>query len=90
MTEIKQSEIFTPIGFRKCAFGSEVCYKGPDGRYYRVSRFGDHYVAEYAQTEREAKTGLFFDVDSYGDSLPKSELLRLIQRDLRACSEKKS
>ncbi len=87
MTEIRHSEVFTPIGFRKCAFG-DGCYRGPDGRYYRISRFGDRYVTEYAQTLRDAQTGLFFDVASYSDALPKPELLRLMQRDLRSNSAK--
>ena len=84
---IKQYEFFKGLGFEKHDFeygdNKINCYKGIDGGFYRVDHFRNSYVIEYAENEEEAKLNRFEDVDLYNDSLPKDNIINLIQSDLR-------
>ncbi len=82
-----QKIIFSGLDFEECEFeyptGKRICYKGTDGGYYRIDHFGKLYVIEYAENEAEAKVNRFEDVETYNDTLPQDELVKLIQSDLK-------
>lgn len=85
---IDQDKFFDGLGFERCemeymAYGAYVCFKGPDGFFYRIDHFGHWYVIEVAESEDEAKVHAFEDADTYDDSLPEEELIAQIQSDLR-------
>ena len=84
---IKQSEFFEGLDFEEYQFtygnGKKECYKGIDGGFYRVDHFGKSYVIEFAENEKEAMLNRFEDVDLYDDSLPKENIINLIQSDLK-------
>lgn len=84
---IEQQSFFEGLDFEKTEFeygsGKRICYKGKDGGYYRVGHFNYSYVIEYAENEEAAKVNRFEDDDLYDDSLPREELIRMIQADLK-------
>ena len=85
---IDQDKYFDGLGFERCemeymVYGTYVCFKGPDGFYYRVDHFGNWYVIEVAENEAEARVHAFEDADTYDDSLSEEELITRIQSDLR-------
>lgn len=85
---INQDKFFANLGFERfemeyASFGKYVCFKGPDGFFYRVDHFGKSYVVEYAENEEEAKIHRFEDADLYDDSLPEEQLIAQIQSDLK-------
>lgn len=84
---IEQQYFFEGLDFEKYEFdygsGKRICYKGKDGCYYRVDYFGNSYVIEYAENEEDAKDNRFEDADLYDDSLPKNNLVKIIQTDLK-------
>ena len=83
----EQQKFFEGLNFEKCefeySFGTQSCYKGPDGGFYRIDHFGDSYVIEYAETEEDAKLNRFEDSDLYDDSLSEAQLIIDIQTDLK-------
>lgn len=82
MTKLKQKDVFDGLeGFEEKKFGGG-CYKGPDGQYYRVSHFSKSYVIESAESESEAKNGIFEDDDLFDDTLEKDVLLDNIRMAL--------
>ena len=84
---IEQQNFFNGLGFEECEFdyptGKRKCYKGEKGDYYRIDHFGNFYVIEYAENEKEAQLNQFEDCDLYDDSLPADELIKSIQADLK-------
>lgn len=84
---LEQNIFFKGLNFEECEFeyptGKRKCYKGSDGGYYRIDHFGSLYVIEYAENEDEAKSNQFEDADTYDDTLPKNELINMIQADLK-------
>lgn len=84
---INQDKFFEGLDFEKCEFeyefGKRECYKGSDGGYYRIDHFGSSYVIEYAENEDEAMLNCFEDADLYDDSIPETELIAMIQKDLK-------
>lgn len=85
---IDQDKFFEGLGFERyemeyMAYGIYVCFKGPDGFFYRIDHFGNWYVIEAAENEEKAKVHIFEDADIYDDSLTEEELIAQIQSDLR-------
>ena len=83
----EQHKIFEELGFIEYEFeyptGKRMCYKGPDGGYYRIDHFGKSYVIECAENEEDAKLNRFEDADLYADTFSRNELIVAIQADLR-------
>ena len=84
MEQIDQKKFFAGLGgFEKYEFeypcGKYVCYRGPDGFFYRIDRFGDWYVVEDAENEEEARVNRFEDTDLFDADLDEAELVRQIQ-----------
>lgn len=84
-----QDRIFAELGFEQYEFKYEyngfkgdVCYKGPDGAFYRIDHFSNVYVIEDAENEDEAKLNMFEDADLFDDSIPEDELIKQIQKTL--------
>ena len=84
---IEQQKFFEWLNFKKYEFeyktGKRVCYKGPDGVYYRVDHFANSYVIESAQNEIEAQNNCFEGDDLFDDSLNEREIIELIQIKLK-------
>lgn len=84
---IEQQKFFEGLNFEKYEFeyntGKRVCYKGPDGVYYRVDHFANSYVIESAQNEIEAQNNFFEDDDLFDDFLDEKEIIELIQTKLK-------
>lgn len=83
----EQKKFFGGLNFKECefqyAFGKQICYKGPDGSFYRIDHFGGLYVIEYAENEDEAILNRFEDADLYDDTIPEKQLIADIQADLK-------
>ncbi len=64
-----QEQVFDGLGFEEYEFetpdtGKFICYKGPDGCFYRIhTNSAGESVIEYADTEKEAQTNGFGDAD---------------------------
>ena len=84
---VKQENFFEGLGFERFEMhypcGDFVCYKGPNGYYYRVDHFSHFYTIECAENEHLALTNGFDDGDLYEENLPEEELVRKIREDLK-------
>ena len=85
---VDQDVFFEGTGFERHEFeymahGRLVCYKGPDGAYYRVDHLSGFYVMEDAENEDDARKGIFEDTDTFPDYLPPGERVLWVHRWLR-------
>jgi len=78
MQKVDQDPFFEGLGYERFEmeyiYGIYVCYRGPDGGFYRIDHFDSSYVIEFAENENEARIGRFEDTDTFPDDLPFEEL----------------
>lgn len=81
--EINQNKFFDGLGFEEVTINESVCFKGPDGWFYRMDHFSRSYVIECAENEELAKLNCFDDADLFDDDLPEDELVAKVQAALQ-------
>lgn len=82
--QIPQHRFFDGLNFEKHVFNQRLCYKGPDGFFYRIGCFSDYYVIEDAEDIDSARADMFEDADLFEKALPEKELIRQVQEALRS------
>ena len=82
LEEVDQDIYFEGTGFERCEFGG-ICYKGPDGFFYRVEHLPGFYVMEDAENEEFARNGAFEDTDTFTDNIPLGERIYWVHKWLK-------
>ena len=82
---VDQDVYFEGTGFERFEFG-DICYKGPDGFFYRVEHLPGFYVMEDAENEDLARKGIFEDTDTFTDNIPLGERIYWVHEWLKKCA----
>lgn len=80
---IDQRVFFTGLNFEEHEIDGTLCFKGPDGVFYRLDHFDNVYVIECSNSEIAARRNSFEDAERFDDDLPIDQLIELIQEALR-------